>query len=117
MMPGFLLLVAAQASAEPPLIPAFFTGESLYEICTRPNAGQCSMYVAGVVDGLFYANSEHGGPSLCRGPLDNREAADLVVRYLEANPGVRSAAAAVGVRQALAERLNCAANADDANAG
>src|SRR5688572_23202969 len=62
---ALLLLFGAQAAAQPPLIPAFFTGEKLYRICNRPNGGQCSMYVAGVLDGLFYARSRGGPPTVC----------------------------------------------------
>jgi len=109
-MLAMLMMISAQAGAEPPapMIPTFFTGEALYEICRRPNAGQCSMYVAGVLDGLFYARSRDGEP-LCPAPMTNREAADLVVRYLAANAGVRRHAASVGVREALADRLECGA--------
>ncbi len=112
-----LLLIAAQARTQappappppnPPLIPAFFTGQRLYDICGQSQAGLCSMYVAGVLDGLFYAESRGTQPSLCRAPINNREAAELVVRYLERNPQIRSRAAAVGVERAVSERLSCA---------
>lgn len=113
MLP-LLLLAAAQAQApvpaapaNPPLIPAFFTGQRLYDICSRSQSGLCSMYVAGVLDGLFYAESKGTQPSLCRAPINNREAADLVTRYLGQNPQIRTRAAAVGVERALADRLPC----------
>ncbi|WP_129791341.1 Rap1a/Tai family immunity protein [Sphingosinicella sp. CPCC 101087] len=104
---ALLLLFGIQAAGQPPLIPAFFTGQSLYEICSRPNGGQCSMYVAGVLDGLFYAGSRDAEPLLCPAPLNNRQAAELVTDYLESHPDMLPRAAALGVRQALAERLEC----------
>ena len=104
---ALLLLFGAQAAAQPPLIPAFFTGEKLYRICSRPNGGQCSMYVAGVLDGLFYARSRGGPPTVCPAPINNRQAAEIVTQYLERHPDMQSRAAALGVRQALADRLEC----------
>jgi hypothetical protein len=113
MMLPMLLFLSAQAGAQPaPLIPTFFTGETLYDICRRPNGGQCSMYVAGVLDGMFYARSR-GGQPLCPSPMTNREAADIVLTYLEANRALRRHAASVSVRDALAERLDC----DNGNRG
>jgi hypothetical protein len=100
------LLLSSQAAA-PPLIPSFFTGASLYDICRRPNAGQCSMYVAGVLDGIFFASSQGGDPKLCPARITNRAAAEIATRYLEENPGMRERAAAVGVTQALATSLSC----------
>lgn len=107
MTKAFLLLIGLQAAAEPPLIPAFFTGEALYAICSRPNGGQCSMYVAGVLDGLFYARSRGGAPLLCPAPINNRQAAQLVTTYLAEDPDRRSRAAALLVREALADQLAC----------
>ena len=104
---ALLFLFGMQAAAQPPLIPAFFTGESLYRICSRPNGGQCSMYVAGVLDGIFYARSRGAGPSICPASINNREAAELVTDYLERHPDMLPRAAALGVRQALAQRLEC----------
>lgn len=102
-----LLLMATQAQAQAPLIPAFFTGGQLSEICSRPNGGQCSMYVAGVVDGLFYARSRAGTPALCPSQLNNREAAEVVAHYLVDRPDRHDSAAALVVREALAGRLDC----------
>ena len=104
---ALLLLFSAQAASQAPMIPAFFTGESLYRICNRPNGGQCSMYVAGVLDGLFYARSRGAPPTLCPAPINNREAAEIVTDYLQRHPDMLPRAAALGVRQALAERLSC----------
>lgn len=103
-----ILAMSMQATAPPvPLIPSFFTGEALYRICRQPNGGQCSMYVAGVLDGLFYARSR-GGPPLCPSRMNNREAADDVVQYLADNPEMRTRAASAVIRRALAARLDCA---------
>lgn len=107
MSSAVLLLLAAQASAPPPLIPAFFNGERLYEICSRPNAGQCSMYVAGVLDGLFYARSRGGMPVLCPTEMNNQEATQIVVDYLAEQPQRQARAAAFVVRQALTDQLSC----------
>jgi hypothetical protein len=101
------LLLGLQVAAEAPMIPAFFTGESLHRICSRPNGGQCSMYVAGVLDGIFYARPRRADPYLCPAPINNREAAEIVTRYLERHPDMRSRAASVIVRQALSQRLDC----------
>lgn len=53
------------SSAEPPMIPAFFTGERLYEICVGPNKPQCWMYVAGVIDATFEAEASGPERSIC----------------------------------------------------
>ncbi|WP_114952450.1 Rap1a/Tai family immunity protein [Sphingosinicella terrae] len=107
MTKAILLLIGLQAAGEPPLIPAFFTGEALYAICSRPNGGQCSMYVAGVLDGLFYARSRGGAPLLCPAPINNRQAAERVTQYLAQDSERRQRAAALLVREALADRLAC----------
>lgn len=112
----FAFSAAAAQPAEPPLIPSFFTGEALYEICRKPNPGHCSMYVAGVLDGLFYADAEQGGQRLCRAALNNVEAAALVTERLAENPQIRQRAAAVAVETALAARLPCGGNAATASA-
>lgn len=88
------------------MIPSFFTGDALYEICRRPNAGQCSMYVAGVLDGMFYMRSRDGD-QFCPSPMNNQEAAQVVLQFLESNPEKRARAASVVVREALATRLDC----------
>lgn len=110
--PLLALAAAAQAAngaaAEAPLIPAFFTGERLYEICRQPNAGQCSMYVVGVLDSLFLTDSLHRRATTCPTSLTNRQAAEIVTAYLERNRTVRARAASVAVTQAMAERFPCA---------
>jgi hypothetical protein len=107
------LLAAVQATEAPP-IPTFFTGEHLYEVCQRPSDGRalCMMYVAGVMDGMFYARSRGGGNPLCPSPINNREAAEVVADYLEAHPSLRQLAAARIVRLATAERLRCGQTRD-----
>lgn len=101
-----LLALAASEPQEPPLIPAFFTGERLLEICTRQNVGLCSMYVAGVADGIFHAETGDQR-TLCRGNLTNREAREVVTDYLRENPEVRPHAAAVAVQFALKPVIGC----------
>ena len=102
------LLAAGEAQVDSaPLIPAFFTGERLYEICSRPNAGQCSMYVAGVLDGVFEAETRANSRSICGADLSNREAAERVVSYLRENASVHDKAAAVVVKLALRSDLEC----------
>ena len=91
-----------------PLIPAFFTGERLYEICTGPNEPQCWMYVAGVLDGTFEAESSAEAPTICRTDITNRDAAERVVEYLRDNEDIRRKAAAVAVKAALIPVLACA---------
>lgn len=100
---------AAQTSGptEAAPIPAFFRGERLFEICSRMNYGQCSMYVAGVVDGIFYADGENGRQSLCRNELTNQEAAKLVIDKLAADNSLRELSAAAAVKAALADTLSC----------
>jgi hypothetical protein len=107
-----LALTALQVDPEvaPPLIPAFFTGERLLEICSRPNAGQCSMYVAGVVDGVFHAETNKSARSLCSGDMTNREAAKIVTDYLREHPEVQKQAAAVAVELALTPEIGCDAD-------
>lgn len=101
-----LLALALAASGDTPVIPAFFTGERLLEICTEQNLGLCSMYVAGVADGIFHA--ETGEPrTLCRGDLTNRDARKIVTDYLRDHPEVREHAAAVAVQLALKPLIGC----------
>lgn len=95
------------AKAEAPLIPAFFTAETLYDICTRPNAGQCSMYITGTVDGMFLLEAARGRESFCLPQMTNREAADAVVDYLDDNPDVRGKAASAAIYEALTETFPC----------
>lgn len=103
------LMLGAGEAPDTPLIPAFFTGERLLEICTQQSAGFCSMYVAGVADGIFH--SETGDQrSLCRGDLTNREARKIVSDYLRDNPEVRPYAAAVAVQTALEPFIGCSDN-------
>ena len=99
-------MLAAAEEPERPHIPAFFTGERLLEICTQQTAGFCSMYVAGVADGIFH--SETGEQrSLCRGDLTNRDARKIVTDYLRDNPDMRPFAAAVAVQKALEPVIGC----------
>ena len=101
-----LLFIAAQP-ADGPVIPAFFTGERLYEICTGEDSAHCWMYVAGVLDGVFEMESASDKRSLCPTRLTNRDAATRVTEFLRENPQFRSRAAAVGVKEALRSELPC----------
>ncbi|RIA44481.1 hypothetical protein DFR49_2726 [Hephaestia caeni] len=102
-----MLGAAAQTPVEPPLIPAFFTAQTLYDICTRPNHGQCSMYVAGVIDGVFLTEARTGDETICRAPITNQKAAELVTAYLTAHPERRAESAASAVKAAVATALPC----------
>ncbi|HVI98151.1 MAG TPA: Rap1a/Tai family immunity protein [Sphingomonas sp.] len=102
-----MLGAAAQTPAEPPLIPAFFTAQTLYDICTRPNHGQCSMYVAGVIDGVFLTEARTAEPTICRAAITNQKAAELVTAYLTAHPERRAESAASAVKAAVADALPC----------
>lgn len=88
-------------------IPAFFSGDRLFEICSQPNYGQCSMYVAGVIDGMFYADSEGGSQAICRTEITNQAAAELVLNRLSGDAELRSLSAAAAVHAAIADRLSC----------
>jgi hypothetical protein len=102
------MLVAASLQTDAPaVIPAFFTGERLLNICTGDYPGQCWMYVAGVLDGFFLAESNNEERSICGGRLTNRDAAALVTSYLKDNPGMLEKAAAVAVKAALESELPC----------
>lgn len=98
---------APAAPEEAPLIPAFFTAQTLYDICKRPNAGQCSMYVAGTLDGVFFMDAAQESRSFCLPPTTNRKVADAVVGYLEAHPDVLEKAAAAVVHEAVAQMYPC----------
>lgn len=65
------------------------------------------MYVAGVVDGVFQAETGDGSRTLCSGDLNNREAAKIVTDYLRENPESRALAAAAVVELALKSELGC----------
>ena len=110
----FLMILAAWVvpassnAAEPTReVPAFFSGNQLFEICSNPNYGQCSMYVAGVIDGIFLADGEGGRQSLCRSEITNQGAAELVLNKLSDDAALRSLSAAAAVRAAVASRLSC----------
>ncbi|PWG03469.1 Rap1a/Tai family immunity protein [Sphingosinicella humi] len=109
MTPGLALagLVMAQAASPVPLIPSFFTAQALFDICSRPNAGQCSMYITGTVDGMFLLEAARGRESFCLPQMTNREAADAVVEYLDGNPEVRRKAASAAIYEALTESFPC----------
>lgn len=78
----------------------------MLEICIGPDPGQCSMYVAGVADGIFH--SETGGPrTLCSGDLNNRDARKVVTDYLLEHPEIRGHAAATVVELALKPLIGC----------
>lgn len=102
-----LTLALAAAQITGPVVPAFFTGERLYDICRRPNDGQCSMYVAGVIDGVFLSEASVPGSTLCRAKLNSREAAQIVTTYLAEHPAYLPSAAALGVRAAVSDALAC----------
>lgn len=109
-MEAFLLAFASADSTEistRPMIPAFFTGDRLYEICAGPNEGQCWMYVAGVIDGVFEAEADASTPSICRSEITNRDAAQRVTHFLRENEAIRHKAAAVAVKLALQAELAC----------
>jgi hypothetical protein len=80
-------------------IPAFFSGERLFEICSQPNYGQCSMYVA--------ADGEGGSRAICRTEITNQAAAELVLNRLSGDAQLRSLSAAAAVHAAIADRLSC----------
>lgn len=106
-MEALLLMFASAAStgiSKSPMIPAFFTGGRLYEICAGPNEGQCWMYVAGVIDGVFEAEADASKP-ICRSEITNRDAAQP--DFLRENEAVRHKAAAVAVKLALQAELAC----------
>lgn len=102
---GLLALALAPGDGTP-LIPAYFTGERLLKICTEQNVGLCSMYVAGVADGIFHAETGKSR-TLCRGDLTNRDARKIVTDYLRAHPELRELAAAVVVQLALEPSIGC----------
>jgi hypothetical protein len=106
---GLLMFLASGTSqaTQAPVIPAFFTGERLYEICTEENSPRCWMYVAGVLDGVFEAETGAATRSICAARLTNRDAAQRVIGFLRDNPGYRTRAAAVGVKAALRSDLAC----------
>ncbi|HEU4683857.1 MAG TPA: Rap1a/Tai family immunity protein [Nitrospira sp.] len=108
-MIGVSVLAAAMLQpAHERLIPAFFTGERLLEICSGPNRGQCWMYVAGVMDGMFHAETRNDRRTLCGGvELTNRKAAELAVELLREQPELQVKAAAVTVEMALRSHLPC----------
>ena len=111
-MEAFLLALASADKTEistGPMVPAFFTGERLYEICAGPNEGQCWMYVAGVVDGVFEAEADASKPSIRRSEITNRDAAERVTYFLRENEAIRHKAAAVAVKLALRAELACKA--------
>lgn len=108
ILAGAVTLAAPGNAAEPTReIPAFFSGNQLFKICSNPNYGQCSMYVAGVIDGIFYADGEGGSQSLCRGEITNQGAAELVLHRLTDDAALRALSAAAAVRAAVADRLSC----------
>jgi hypothetical protein len=114
-MMAALLLANTPVLPHAEMIPAFFTGDRLLEVCMEPNDGRCAMYVAGVLDGVFHAQADAHDRSICGGnELDTREASRLVVQFLQDRPELRSKAAAVVVDLALRSRLPCPEVVSDA---
>jgi hypothetical protein len=101
------MLASTPEQAQMRMIPAFFTGQRLYDICVGPNEPQCWMYVAGVVDAVFEAETNASDRTLCRSNITNRDAAERVTRYLQENEAVRPKAAAIAVKRALQPGLGC----------
>lgn len=106
LMLNVLVALAMRAPAEP-IIPAFFTGLTLHEICRDHDPGHCSMYVAGILDGIFYADTSKADVKLCPARLTNAEAAAIIVTRLREEPDLLRRAAAIVVRTALAKRFAC----------
>jgi hypothetical protein len=100
-------LAMAQQASPMPLIPSFFTAQALFDICNRPNAGQCSMYITGTLDGMFLLEAEQGRESFCLPQMTNQDAAGAVVEYLEAHPDVRGKAASAAIYEAVTETFPC----------
>jgi hypothetical protein len=113
MMKALLLVLLSGGVsdvADAPMIPAFFTGERLYEVCAGPDETQCWMYVAGVLDGVFETETGTQKRTICGAEITNREAANRVTAYLRENEAIREKAAAVVVRMALQSELACTAD-------
>lgn len=119
MLNGLTILALALVQTAPapesvPLIPSFFTAQALFDICNRPNAGQCSMYITGTIDGMFLLEAEQGRERFCLPQMTNRDAADAVVDYLKDNADVRGKAASAAIFEALTETFPCATEAPEA---
>lgn len=65
------------------------------------------MYVAGTIDGIFYADGEGGRQSLCRSEITNQGEAELVLNRLSDKAERRSLSAVAAVRADVADRLSC----------
>ena len=107
MILGFAMVQATPVPESVPLIPSFFTAQALFDICSRPNAGQCSMYITGTLDGMFLLEAEQGRESFCLPQMTNRDAAEAVVDYLGVNPDVRGKAASAAIYEAVTETFPC----------
>ena len=107
------LVIAGAILAEPPLIPAFFTADRLDTMCRRPDDGNCLMYVAGAMDGIFYVRFNERPVLLCPTAMTNRQVAVLFMEYLDKNPEDRKLAAAAAVRRAVASKIECETGSDN----
>ena len=110
-----LLALAGALVVETPMVPAFFNADTIRAICKEKSDAKCLMYVAGVLDGVFYVRFNDGVVRLCPSLMNNREAANLVVEYLDDNPGERSRAAAAVIRKAVAGHIECESAAKTAS--
>lgn len=97
------VLLAALAPA--PVSAQALQGNDLWARCKgEPIGAACSYYVGGVTDGLAAA----GGLSACvPNGVTYEQVADIVRKYLEANPAMRHNGAAFLVHRALRKGFPC----------
>jgi hypothetical protein len=96
---------------EPPASAQFYTGNDLYAVCIATQSeeafntkwGECLGYIIGIADAHIFA-----APRNCPNSQVTRgQARDVVIRYLQLNPGIRHLSAETLASAALAQAFPC----------
>jgi len=92
---------------------SFIDGNKLLQQCANANTQRyCVYYVGGVWDATLIAQTFSGAPQRGRGcinfqAVNSQQAADVVMRWLQAHPELRHAGAGGLVIRALSEAWPC----------
>lgn len=91
----------------------FMSGNSLLEICRNLNngypSGECRAYISGAIDAsTLDALAQKRTMSYClQEGMSTRQLRDIIVLYMEGNPGIRHHGGALMIHNALVEAFPC----------
>jgi hypothetical protein len=111
---GLLGLAIACSFAGGAQAGAFFDGNRLFNLCTRPvSYAQCAAYILGVADAAWLASADPGRAMLgayrwCSpSAVLSGQLVDVVAQYLQRNPQDRHLAASSLIADALQNAWPC----------